>query len=137
MKTIHSSLLLVTAFAISLLVHAASGATATWTAASGNWSNPLNWSPNIDPNGNSFDVVFNTGASLTLDSARTVGTYSQTGGTFTSTVSQSLVLNSGGTLNGGGVMNLAHYIYQTGGNVLFTNTDGTIQGYGAIGIQWT
>ena len=95
----------------------------------------MNWNPITDPNGVSFDVIFNNGGSLTLDSARTVGTYSQTGGTFTSVVSQSLILDSGGTLNGGGVMNLAHYIYQTGGNVLFTNTDGTIQGYGAIGYD--
>ncbi len=135
MKTIHSSLLLTAALALGLLAHGASASTAIWSAASGNWSNNLNWNPITDPNGTSFDVIFNNGGSLTLDSARTVGTYSQTGGTFTSAVSQSLILNSGGTLNGGGVMNLAHRIYQTGGNVLFTNIDGTIRGYGDIGYN--
>src|SRR5450432_712928 len=106
MKTIHFYSLLVTAFAIGLLVHAASAQHATWNAPSGNWSTALNWNPPVDPNGVSAAVIFNNGGSLTLDSGRTVGTYSQTGGTFAVVNGQSLILDSAGTLNGGGIMNL-------------------------------
>jgi len=140
MKTIRSYLLLITALALGLLVHAASAQTATWNATSGNWSNASNWNPTVDPNSPSFDVIFNNGGSLVLDSSRNIGSYSQTGGTLTVAGGQSLVVwtsGSSGTLDGGGVINLGYsYMYQgAAGNVLFTNTNGTIQGYGEIGFS--
>jgi hypothetical protein len=64
MKTIHSYLLVLT-FVFGPLVHAASAFTSTWNAASGSWSEALKWSPMGDPNGASFDVIFNNGGSLT------------------------------------------------------------------------
>lgn len=139
MKAIHSYLLLVTAFAIGLLAHAASAQTATWNAASGNWSNALNWNPPVDPNSPSFNVIFNNGGSLTLDSARIVGTYSQTGGTFAIINTQFLQLNSAGALDGGGVMILtdinAALSQSNAANVLFTNSNGTMRGSGQIGYS--
>ena len=137
MKTIHSYLLLVAAFAIGLLAHAASAQTATWNAASGTWKTALNWNPQVDPNGNSFNVIFNNGGSLTLDSARFVGNYSQTGGTFAITNGQFLQISSAGALDGGGVMSLATINDAlTGpnpGSVVLTNSAGTIRGSGQVG----
>jgi hypothetical protein len=139
MKAIHSYLLLVTAFAIGLLAQAASAQTATWNAASGNWSTALNWSPPVDPNGNSFNVIFNNGGSLTLDSARFVGTYSQTGGTFTITNGQFLQISSAGALDGGGVISLATINDALSGintsSVVLTNSTGTLRGSGQIGYS--
>ncbi len=116
MKTIHSYLLFSTALAMGLLAHTASAQTATWNAATGNWSNALNWNPAVDPNSPSFDVIFNNGGSLTLDSSRNIGSYNQTGGTLTVAGGQSLVVwtsGSSGTLDGGGVINLGYsYMYQ-------------------------
>src|SRR3982751_2513374 len=103
MKTPHFYLRFLTTFTIGLLVHAASAQTSTWNAASGNWTEPLKWSPMGDPNGNGYSVIFNNGGSLTLDAGRTVGTYSQTGGTFAITTGNALILNSAGALDGGGV----------------------------------
>ncbi|HEY8834063.1 MAG TPA: hypothetical protein VIM09_00645, partial [Chthoniobacterales bacterium] len=137
MKTIHSYLLLVTAFAFGLFAHAASAQTATWNAASGTWKTALNWNPQVDPNGTSFNVIFNNGGSLTLDSARFVGTYSQTGGTFVITNGQFLQINSAGALDGGGVMSLTTINDAlTGanpGSVVLTNSTGTIRGSGQVG----
>ncbi|HEX7516392.1 MAG TPA: hypothetical protein VF345_03805 [Chthoniobacterales bacterium] len=137
MKTIHSYLLLVTAFAIGPLVHAASAQNATWNAPSGNWSTALNWSPPVDPNGSSYNVIFNNGGSLTLDLSRTAGTYSQTGGTFAITNSRALLLSSAGALDGGGVMILSsiNTALAAAGNVVFTNSTGTIRGSGQIGVN--
>ena len=70
----------------------ANAVTSTWGVASGNWSNGLNWSPTGDPNNSSYSVIFNNGGSLTLDSSRTVGSYSQTGGIFTIANGQTLPL---------------------------------------------
>src|SRR5205085_9678287 len=138
MKTIHFYLRVLTLLAIGLLAHAASAFTSTWNAASGNWSEPLKWSPMGDPNSPSFDVFFNNGGSLTLDSARDIGSYSQTGGTFTIATAQSLILNSAAALDGGGVMSLGSInsaIYQLSANVVVTNSSGTIRGNGQIGYN--
>jgi hypothetical protein len=137
MKTIHSYLLVI-ALAFGLVVHAASAFTSTWNAASGNWSESLKWSPMGDPNGTGFDVIFNNGGSLTLDGGRTVGTYSQTLGTFTFGSGQALILNSAGALDGGGVMSLGNIntkFYNLSPNVVFTNSAGTIRGSGQIGYN--
>ena len=139
MKAIHSYLLS-TAFAIGLLAQAASAQTATWNATSGNWSTAVDWNPPVDPDNLNFDVIFNNGGSLTLDASRNIGSYNQTGGTLTVVSGQSLVVWTGGSssaLDGGGVINLGYsYIYQGNtGNVVFTNTNGTIQGYGEIGFS--
>src|SRR6476469_3158555 len=138
MKSIHSYLLVLAALAMGLPVHAASAVTSTWNAPSGNWSEALKWSPTGDPNSPSFAVVFNNGGSLTLDSARNIGSYSQTGGTLTMTNAQSLILNSAGALDGGGVMSLGNInsaIYQLSPNVVLTNSAGTIRGNGQIGYN--
>jgi hypothetical protein len=137
MKTIHSYLLLVTAFAIGLSVQAASAQTAIWNAASGNWSTASNWNPPVDPNSSTYNVIFNNGGSLTLDLSRTAGTYSQTGGTFAITNSRALLLSSAGALDGGGVMILSSIdtALAAAGNVVFTNSTGTIRGTGQIGVN--
>jgi len=137
MKTIHSYLLLVTAFAIGLSVQAASAQTAIWNAASGNWSTASNWNPPVDPNSSTYNVIFNNGGSLTLDLSRTAGTYSQTGGTFAITNSRALLLSSAGALDGGGVMILSSIdtALAAAGNVVFTNSTGTIRGTGQIGAN--
>jgi hypothetical protein len=139
MKTLHSCLLLVTALALGLLAHTASAQTATWNAATGFWSNALNWNPAVVPNGPSFDVIFNNGGSLMLDGSPNFGSYSQTGGTLTVLGVQGLVVSTNGnsgTLDGGGVIKLGYsYIYEGAANVVFTNTNGTIQGYGEVGFN--
>jgi hypothetical protein len=138
MKTIHSYLLLVISFAIGLLAHAASAQTATWNAASGTWKTALNWNPQVDPNGNSFNVIFNNGGSLTLDGDRFVGTYSQTGGTFAITNGHTLQISSAGALDGGGVMSLTSIDALSGantGSVVLTNSAGTLRGSGQIGYS--
>src|SRR5207237_3408335 len=139
MKTIHPYLLLVTAFAIGLFVHAASAQTVTWNAASGTWKTALNWNPPVDPNGNSYNVIFNNGGSLTLDGSRFVGTYSQTGGTFAITNGQFLQINSAGALDGGGLISLASINDALSGantaSVVLTNSTGTLRGSGQIGYS--
>ncbi|HEY3663699.1 MAG TPA: hypothetical protein VGL24_11145, partial [Chthoniobacterales bacterium] len=104
MKSIHHYLLLATALAIGLPAQAASAQTATWNAATGFWSNHLNWNPAVVPDGPSFDVIFNNGGSLMLDGSPNFGSYSQTGGTLTVLGVQGLVVSTNGnsgTLDGG------------------------------------
>jgi hypothetical protein len=114
-------------------VNAASAQTFTWSVASGNWSNQFNWSPTGDPNGTGHNVIFNNGGSLTLDGGRTVGTYSQTGGILMFTNFGTLLLNTGGNVVGGGVIDLVNgSIRDLAPNVTFTITDGTIEGYGTF-----
>ena len=41
----------------------------TWNAATGNWNDPLNWTPNVVPTPGSGTAVIDNGGTVTLDSA--------------------------------------------------------------------
>jgi len=92
-----------------------------WTnSASGNWSNPANWSPNGVPGSSDNAIITNSGTyTVTLDVSPTVGSLNLGGGigqqTFAMT-GNNLTLNSISAINTDGVLVLnGGALYDQGG----------------------
>ena len=141
--------------------NAASAQTATWNVASGNWSNALNWNPLGDPSGPTFNVICSNSGSLNLDSSRSIGSYSQTGGLLTipngstlsvagaftnngaiamnSTGSSNLIIGNGSSLGATGTITMSDHpsnqIYaRNHGDTLTIAAGGSISGAGLLNI---
>ena len=126
MKKLNYKLLTGILAAILACVTVASAQTSTWNVASGNWSNGFNWNPVGDPSGSAFNVIFNNSGSLNLDSSRSIGTYSQTGGILTIANGQTLSVAGAFTNNGTITMN------STSGNNLIIGNGSSLGAAGAI-----
>jgi hypothetical protein len=131
-----------------LQVGAAHATVFVWTNhASGNWSNPTNWSPNEVPGSSDTAIITNSGAyTVTLDTSPTVASLKLGGGGhqtlatagYTLTLNSNSVVNANGTLalnggavGGGGLLTINGVLNWTGGLInenctITVGTNGTL-----------
>lgn len=89
----------------------------TWNVATGNWNDPLNWTPNLVPTPGSGTAVINNGGTVTLDSAvPNVDVLQLTGASILNVATgAALTANTGSEFTGGAVANVS------GGTLTFAN----------------
>jgi hypothetical protein len=135
---------------VGVRTSALSACTDSWTALSGNWSTPGDWSTGLVPGSGSVACIGGSGTfTVTADGAPTVGSVELGGGTGVQTLAvladsgnASLSLGSASTVLSNGILELA----PTGGGSAFLNgsgsvtiaSGGTLQTYGASNsnVSW-